>query len=141
MLKKTSGSNTWTNCMVFGDKGFSKGKHYWEIKINSFGNISDLSGTVFGITTNKSSSSYSTDMSVGMSNANYNISGSGCTGTIGSTLGVLLDFKQSFVKFYFNGTNIGTGVLIKGTTYYPVLHLYYVGDDHTVSFPKKKPKN
>jgi len=133
-VKKTGGSNTWTNCMNFGDKGFKKGKHYWEFKINTIN--SDKSGTVIGITPNKSGSSYSSDIGVGMSGYNYNVSGSTISGNNGDSIGVLLDFSASSVKFYKNGTYVCTGNISSGTEYFPVIHIYYVNDSFTLNFPK-----
>jgi hypothetical protein len=133
------GASSWTNCYVYGTQKFSSGVHYFEIKINA--QQGGGAGTYIGITSNPTSTYYSSDIVVGMNNAKYNILGSNFTAGINDKVGIKLDFPNSKAKFYKNGSDTGAyGNLIPNTTYYAIAHLYYINDSVSISIPNKTPK-
>lgn len=134
---KSNGSPNWESAMVYGTKGFNSGVHYWEIKIDSIS--SDKSGYVVGIVNNpKLKQQYSSTISVGMCGSNYlTKKKAGFNPKMGGKVGVYLDFNSLTVSFTYDGKLIAYADLTKGQTYYPVVHLYYVNDSFSVSFPSK----
>lgn len=140
-IKKMSGGSTWSNAMIFGSVKLTKGVHYWEFKIDSVNN--DRSGTAVGLCkNNKANNQYSTDMVVGLSGYQYNLSGSTSTSfNNGDRIGVYVSFPKKKVYFFYNGTKMSVeGDLQNGQAYWPVIHIYYVNDQFTLNFPKSKPK-
>lgn len=150
MTATKTGTSTWTNAkgilslniiftfLVFGHKAITSGKHYWEVIINSINN--DRSGMVIGVTSNKTGHNFSQDYAIGMSGGMYRVSGSGTYGNKNDRIGVLLDMTNLSLSFFVNGKNIYTNAKISYGTYYPVVHLYYAGDQVTLNFPNKIPK-
>jgi hypothetical protein len=136
-ITKTGGSSSWTNCWSTGNVGLNKGVHYWEWKVNKI--ESDGSGTAMGVTTSPNSAYFSSDVTIGMAGSLYSgISGVGISGLkTGDCVGILLDFKKLQIKFYLNGIEKSKGIIQTGTTYYPVIHIYYLQNSFTLSFPKK----
>jgi hypothetical protein len=136
-ITKTGGSSSWTNCWSTGTVGLNKGVHYWEWKVNKI--ESDGSGTAMGVTKTPNSAYFSSDLAIGMAGSLYSgISGVGISGLKpGDSVGILLDFKNLQIKFYLNGIEKSKGAIQSGTTYYPVIHIYYVQNSFTLSFPKK----
>lgn len=135
-MNKTGGTSTWTNCHIISDKAISNGKHYWEIEIINI--QSDKSGTVFGLS--KSTTPYfSSDIAVGMSGSLYGgVTGTPVYGNNGDKIGIFCDFDKGKVEFYYNQQYRAYANISKGTLYYPVFHIYYVGNIFKLSFPKKK---
>ena len=139
-IKKISGGSTWNNAMVYGNKSFKSGKHYFELKLDSI--ASDKSGFAIGLSKDKNQKQkYSKDMVIGMSGYQYNLTGTnGSSNKLGDVIGVLVNFNQSIVSFYVNGKKLGvTGTLQSGQQYWPCVHLYYVNDQTTLSFPSTIP--
>jgi hypothetical protein len=133
------GSSDWNDCFVFGSKAFKTGIVYWELKIDV---TSSGSGLYFGVTADKSTSYYTSDLCAGCQGGKYNLTGSDLYMNQGESCGIKLDFKKLTVSFYRNGSPAGiTGVLAKGKAYTPVVHSYYTNDKVTVTFPKNIPKN
>jgi len=131
---KKIGTSSWNDCYIFGDKSFKSGIQYWEITVKY---TQSGSGVYVGITSNKDTSYYSSDISMGLSGSNYNCSGGNCYVVTGDRIGVRLDFKELKVNFYKNDINTNVwGTLIKGNLYTPVLHCYYNNDSFSLKFPK-----
>jgi hypothetical protein len=66
----------------------------------------------------------------------YNLIGNKLSGNRGDTIGIMVDQMEKIIKFYKNGIDMNIiGSLQDGCIYYPVIHLYYVGDQFTVKFP------
>eukprot|EP01080_Neovahlkampfia_damariscottae_P008381 gene8381-206_t len=140
-VKKISGGSTWNNAMIYGNKPLKSGKHYYELKLDH--TASDKSGFAIGLSKDKKlKQKYSKDMVIGMSGYQYNLSGTnGSSNKAGDVIGVLVDFGRSKVYFFINGKKCGSeGLLQSGTEYWPCVHLYYVNDQTTLSFPSTIPK-
>lgn len=140
-VEKVTGGCQWQNCMVFGNKKLQTGSHYWEITINNIDN--DKSGTIFGITKDKSKSYFSSDIGLGMAGSGYNtINGNGWSGgDNGDTIGIFVDFKAGFVYFFKNSKYLNVSAKLNtGITYYPVIHIYYETNKFTLACPNKIPK-
>jgi hypothetical protein len=145
-VTKIGGGPTWTHATVFGDKKMRSGVHYWEIRLDVV-TPGDLSGIVFGITTesdkNTRSSIFSQDIGIGMSGNQYHMKGTSVACAQGDRIGILLDFHTCKMYVFRNGKIVKglTGDLKSGTTYYPVFHLYYQNNEFTVQFPGKIPSH
>jgi hypothetical protein len=138
-ISKSGGQNDWTTAPVFGSQKLRQGIYYWEVLITSIN--SDQSGMTIGITENKLSSYFNVDMGIGMSGSVYGkCTGGTVVGGRNENIGVLVDFNKGFVKFYKNKKFTGVqGALNKKSTYYPVVHIYYIGDSVQFLFPSRFP--
>lgn len=139
-VKKIGGGSTWANAMCYGSVGMSKAIFYYEYTIKALN--SDKSGFALGLTTSIITPiQYSHDMVIGMSGYQYKMVGTGASFQTGDIVGVHLDFTKNKLCYFKNGIQIPnlSGTLVTGTTYYPVVHLYYVNDEISVSFPTIKP--
>jgi hypothetical protein len=129
------GNSNWTDCFIFGSKQFKSGVHYFEIKIDY---TASGAGIYMGVTANRDTSYYSSDIVMGCSGSNYNCSGGNCyVANSNDRIGIKLDFKNLTVSFYKNdiSTNI-IGYMKKDFSYTPVVHCFYQNDKFTLSFPK-----
>lgn len=143
-MEKQGGGASWQSCQVYGSKKMSTGKFYWEIVIDNI-QSNDQSGTVFGITMEKSknaqTSYFSKDIAIGMSGSVYNCQGNNWGGANnGDVIGIYVNFQQLKIYFFKNGKYVHVcGDLKKGVAYYPVFHIYYQMNKFTVKFPSKIP--
>jgi len=130
------GSSYWTK--VFGSVGFSSGKAFWEVKITAISE-KDRSGLIIGVTNNKARSSYFNDYGIGMAGHCYHLNSDvkqptyiGFSANCADKIGVQLDLVNMKASFFVNGIALSVeGNLEKGT-YFPVVHVHYVGDAVTL---------
>jgi len=130
-VEKIGGGNNWSGSQIIGNKGFSSGLWYWEVTIDRL-NV-DRSGMVIGITKDKKgSSSYKSDIAIGMSGNRFNVFSSqnmSARCAQGDRIGIMLDFKQGRIFFFRNGSDMGNcGNIFGGSEYFPVIHMYYEKD-------------
>jgi hypothetical protein len=130
-VKKIGGGNTWKNAMVYGSTSYSSGKVYFEVSLDSIN--SDGSGYVVGLSkSNQGSTQFSGDLAIGFAGSSYNLNGSqhGKKGKSGDVIGLELDFELGKCNFWYNSIQLDCwATIVSGTSYWPVVHLYYVGDE------------
>ena len=133
-VKKIGGANSWKTSHVYGTQSYSSGKQYFEVTVRSVNN--DGSGYVVGLSKNNTGSTqFNQDLAIGLTGASYGLTGGqhGKKGKSGDVIGLSLDFEEGRCKFYYNGTLLNCwAVLEVGVSYWPVVHMYYVGDSCSI---------
>ncbi|CAF2003939.1 unnamed protein product [Rotaria magnacalcarata] len=139
-VRKTSSNGVWYPCLI-GNAGWSRGAHYWSVRIHDRG----PSGHVqVGIVNGNTDMSANTDLATGSNGYGYYVvngnklafaSQIGFSQTIprnGDVIGILLDLEELTLTYFHNGHNLGTAfgkipINQDAIKYYPAIACYEIG--------------
>lgn len=122
-------SNSGTLNGVFFNKGYTSGKWYWEIKIDSATSIGMGIGIANNLAPLDNGNYVNTNWRIYRNSASMNSSSVinyGTNYSVGDTIGVLLDMDNGTLEFQKNGVSQGVASTDLGTLgeVYPVVYMY-----------------